>query len=318
MTISNTVRADGRALLGAAALGSCMGLAIGGAYLAGGMARSATDAAQVAEAAPVAPLPAAEAPALRASVAPERGFFARLNRPTRRVVPAVAPFSLRGSIAGSRDLECLTQAVYYEARGETDSGQAAVAQVVLNRVRHPRFPKSICGVVFQQARASCQFSFACDGSTRRRLEGAAWTRARRVASRALDGFVMAQVGSATDFRRKELPNIGLMRVAQIGSHAFYRFGGRLGGAEPLRAEPQPSTGRTVMAGFSAPSAEQVLAAGEKLVASAAAAVTSATHRPAAAPTVEASPAATPTPVVETVVKAEVFAPKLDVATTPTL
>ena len=79
------------------------------------------------------------------------------------------PFQIGNALQSSRELECLADAVYYEARGETPSGQAAVAQVVMNRVRHPAFPKSICGVVFQGAynRTGCQFSFACDGSMRR-------------------------------------------------------------------------------------------------------------------------------------------------------
>jgi hypothetical protein len=92
------------------------------------------------------------------------------------------------ALTGARDLDCLTQAVYYEARGETPSGQAAVAQVVLNRVRHPAFPKTICGVVFQRAdhRGGCQFSFACDGSMRLPLDRAAWQRAERVSAFAAD------------------------------------------------------------------------------------------------------------------------------------
>lgn len=83
--------------------------------------------------------------------------------------PAAAPFRLGSALEATRDLDCLTDAVYYEARGESRQGQAAVAQVVLNRVRHPAFPKSVCGVVFQGAfsNSTCQFSFACDGSMRK-------------------------------------------------------------------------------------------------------------------------------------------------------
>src|SRR4051812_14116005 len=80
---------------------------------------------------------------------------------------AAEPFVARGDReALDRSLECLTQAIYYEARSESDAGQRAVAQVVLNRVRHPAYPDSVCGVVYQgSARATgCQFTFTCDGA----------------------------------------------------------------------------------------------------------------------------------------------------------
>src|SRR3569833_1926122 len=82
-----------------------------------------------------------------------------------------------------RATECLTAAVYYEAAIEPVDGQRAVAQVVLNRVRHPAFPKSVCGVVFQGSERStgCQFFFSCDGSLYRKPVPAFWDRARQVA-----------------------------------------------------------------------------------------------------------------------------------------
>ena len=102
-----------------------------------------------------------------------------------------------------------------------------MAQVVLNRVRHPSFPKSVCAVVYQ----GCQFSFACDGSTRRGREAGAWNRAQRIATKALSGAVVANVGNATHFHTVNVsPNWGpsLMRVGQVGLHIFYRFSGRNG------------------------------------------------------------------------------------------
>jgi spore germination cell wall hydrolase CwlJ-like protein len=160
--------------------------------------------------------------------------------------PAVAPFRLTNALESSRELECLSEAVYYEARGETPSGQAAVAQVVLNRVRHPSFPKSICGVVFQGAytHSGCQFSFACDGSMRRSRDPGAWKRAQRVATRALSGAVMTEVGAATHFHTTGVaPGWGprLLRVAQVGMHVFYRFGGRSGAPDAFSRTPRPST-----------------------------------------------------------------------------
>ena len=82
---------------------------------------------------------------------------------------AAEPFS---AATAKRDLECLAEAVYYEARSEPQEGQRAVAQVVLNRVRHIAYPGTICGVVYQgsERRTGCQFTFTCDGSLARRRE----------------------------------------------------------------------------------------------------------------------------------------------------
>jgi hypothetical protein len=144
----------------------------------------------------------------------------------------------------SRDLECLTQAVYYEARGESLSGQRAVAQVILNRVRHPAFPKSICAVVFQGVKdGGCQFSFACDGQPHHPLENAAWRRSESVAAEALEGQVMAEVGDATHFHAATAGSsfsAGLRKVAQIGAHVFYRFSGHAGASSMFNREAEPS------------------------------------------------------------------------------
>ena len=108
---------------------------------------------------------------------------------------AAQPFRLGGALDASRDLECLTQAAYYEARGEGRDGMKAVTQVVLNRVRHRAFPNSVCSVVFQGAgrRTGCQFSFTCDGSMRGRVNRAAWNRARDIASAALSGVKLSSM-----------------------------------------------------------------------------------------------------------------------------
>lgn len=170
---------------------------------------------------------------------------------TRVSAPAAQPFHFSdgGALQSARDLACLTDAVYYEARGENAAGQAAVAQVVLNRVRHPAFPKSVCGVVFQRAGSGdgCQFSFACDGSMRHAREPDAWRRAEEVAARALDGAVMASIGNATHFHVAGLdPGWGprLLRVAQVGLHVFYRFGGSAGRPGSFNGEPQHSAAGT--------------------------------------------------------------------------
>jgi spore germination cell wall hydrolase CwlJ-like protein len=156
------------------------------------------------------------------------------DRLKARTVAASGRFG--SALDRTRELDCLTQAVYFEARGETPRGQAAVAQVVLNRVKHPAFPKTVCAVVFQGAAGrSCQFSFACDGSMRHGRETGAWNRARKVAARALSGAALADVGSATHFHTTGVsPGWGprMLRVAQVGLHVFYRFNPHARAFEP--------------------------------------------------------------------------------------
>jgi spore germination cell wall hydrolase CwlJ-like protein len=152
------------------------------------------------------------------------------------------PFRLAlDSADGARALQCLSQAVYYEAAREPELGQEAVAQVVLNRLRHPAYPKSVCGVVFQGSlRATgCQFSFTCDGSMRYAPEPAYWRRAQAVARRALAGFVMGEVGSATHYHADYVAPYWastLVKMRQVGAHIFYRWTGPWG-------EPPAFTGR---------------------------------------------------------------------------
>jgi spore germination cell wall hydrolase CwlJ-like protein len=154
----------------------------------------------------------------------------------------------------ARSIDCLTSAIYHEARSEPIDGQRAVAQVVLNRVRHPAFPSSVCGVVFQgsERRTGCQFSFTCDGSLGRRRDPGAWQRAAEIAEEALSGGVYAQVGNATHYHTTAILPYwapSLRRSAVIGSHIFYRWKGNAGeadafsqryaGLEPVRAVWQP-------------------------------------------------------------------------------
>ncbi|MBV9841436.1 MAG: cell wall hydrolase [Sphingomonadaceae bacterium] len=125
-----------------------------------------------------------------------------------------------------RALECLTAAIYYEARSEPIDGQRAVAQVVLNRVRNAAFPSSVCGVVYQGSNRTtgCQFTFTCDGSLLRPREAEAWERARLIAQAALEGDVYAPVGAATYYHTTAVSPWwapSLNRVAQIGAHIFY-------------------------------------------------------------------------------------------------
>ncbi len=132
-----------------------------------------------------------------------------------------------------RALRCLSQAVYYEAALESTEGQEAVAQVVLNRVRDPNYPNSVCGVVFQGAERTtgCQFSFTCDGALSQPPVAWAWSRASKVAERALAGHVATRVGTATHYHADYVHpwwSPTLAKIDQIGAHIFYRWKGVYG------------------------------------------------------------------------------------------
>jgi len=145
-----------------------------------------------------------------------------------------APFFLPGTdVTRARAQECLAQAIWYEAASESEAGQRAVAQVVLNRVAHPAWPASVCAVVYQGAgRASgCQFTFTCDGSLARRPGGASWARAQRIAAEALSGSVYAPIGHATHYHALWVnPDWAatLDPIGTIGAHRFYRLRGKAG------------------------------------------------------------------------------------------
>ncbi len=149
--------------------------------------------------------------------------------------PPARRYVFRGltSTDTSRAHYCLTAALYYEAASESDDGMRGVAQVVLNRVRHPSFPGTVCGVVFQgsQRAGVCQFTFSCDGSMARQPARATWTRASRIAAEALAGRVFPGVGVATHYHTLAVwPSWGrtLATTNVIGAHIFHRFRGRWG------------------------------------------------------------------------------------------
>lgn len=128
----------------------------------------------------------------------------------------------------ARERYCLAAAVYYEARGEPESGQEAVAQVIINRVEDERYPNTICGVVFQDEdrRHRCQFSFACDGKPERPKPGLAWTRALNISEEFLNGHTYAPAIAATHYhadyvRPRWSRASGMTRVHKVGHHIFY-------------------------------------------------------------------------------------------------
>ncbi|MFN3453046.1 MAG: cell wall hydrolase, partial [Sphingorhabdus sp.] len=138
----------------------------------------------------------------------------------------------KGMTNAEKALRCMTQAIYYEAGFEPVAGRYAVAQVILNRMRHPAFPKSVCGVIYQgSTKPGCQFSFACDGSLLRAPSPKAWAEAQRVAQNVLAGSVTSAVGMATHYHANYVSPYWapkLHKIRQLGAHIFYRWPGNWG------------------------------------------------------------------------------------------
>lgn len=177
------------------------------------------------------------------------------------VGPPAKPYIFRGLTALDRERAhyCLTAAIYYEAASETDDGMRGVAQTVINRVRHPSFPNTVCGVVFQgsQRAGVCQFTFSCDGAMARAPERRNWLRASRIASAALGGYVFPKVGLATHYHTQAIwPRWGksLVMTNIVGAHIFHRWRGRWGMPDAFRA---PYPGREPVPGPYLPLAQQL-------------------------------------------------------------
>jgi hypothetical protein len=210
---------------------------------------------QPANAADSMPLPAARAAALIQATTGDASTKLAAVGDEAKIVNAALPFSAAPVVAARafvipagetldqrRALLCLTQAVYYEAGYEPLEGRRAVAQVVLNRMRHPAFPKSVCGVVYQHNSSPiCQFTFVCDGSLLRRPEAGAWKQAEDVARAALAGYVERAVGAATHYHADYVsPSWAplLTKISKLGAHIFYRWPGAWG-------QPGAFTGRYI-------------------------------------------------------------------------
>ena len=162
--------------------------------------------------------------------------------------PAARPFRFAGGPDDlARATDCMAAGILYEA-GDDTLGERAVAQVVLNRLRHPAFPKTVCGVVFegQDRSTGCQFSFSCDGAlTRWHPTDDAWRRAREVAAASLSGAVFAQVGYATHYHTDWVVpywQSSLDKITAVNTHLFFRWSGWWGtppafGRHPETVEP---------------------------------------------------------------------------------
>ena len=179
--------------------------------------------------------PPAPPPLLLKQVAPDQALQINREIPVASGPnPAATPFVFKGNSASrAQALQCLASAVYYEAGNQDADGERAVAQVVLNRVRHPAFPASVCGVVYEgSTRATgCQFTFTCDGSLYRQPDADGWRRAYDVAKAALSGFVYVPVGYATHYHADYVVPYWastLAKNAMVGAHIFYRWAGNWG------------------------------------------------------------------------------------------
>ncbi|KGF70983.1 ATP-binding protein [Hoeflea sp. BAL378] len=159
--------------------------------------------------------------------------------PRGRFIPPVteedhrwAGTALPASVFSEAEQRCLAAGIYFEARGESVKGQAAVAQVILNRVRNPTYPNTVCGVVYQNDdwRNRCQFSFACDGIKDRVRSPKHWNMAEEIALATTAGKIwLTEVGSSTHYHATYVrpPWAKRMRkVGKIGLHVFYvTYGG---------------------------------------------------------------------------------------------
>ena len=170
---------------------------------------------------PMAPVPMTATPQLA---------YARENTAPTGGLPAGDPtVDKYGNAVTAKDINCMAQAIYFEARGEPYRGQIAVGQVVMNRLHHPIYPKDICQVVFQnqQMRNACQFSFACDGIPETVTEPKPWAQAEEIARGVITGAMyLPEVGKATHYHATYVyPDWAprLKRVAKIDHHIFYQF-----------------------------------------------------------------------------------------------
>ena len=181
------------------------------------------------------PAPPAPPPMVVRPLAPDQALRLNAEIPVAAGPnPAAAPFVFKGNAAArAQALNCLASAVYYEAGNQDVDGQRAVAQVVLNRVRHPAFPATVCGVVYQGSTklTGCQFTFTCDGSLNRRPESEGWKQALQVAQAALGGSVFGPVGWATHYHADYVVPYWASTMAKnavVGAHLFYRWAGSWG------------------------------------------------------------------------------------------
>lgn len=249
-----------RGVRAAAAAG--LAFAVAAAPLAGGIDRNAVaNARGIALDATTARL---ATPALLPAFPPRglsRADVARLINARKQIAPGqlfvAEPLTLPASLTDwQRAVDCLAAATYYEA-GNGALDQRAVAQVVLNRLRHNAFPKTICGVVFEGSARStgCQFTFTCDGAMRRRPSPAEWNRARQVAAGMLSGQVEPAVGQSTHYHTNWVApawNREMDKISAIKTHLFFRWRGKRGAPSAFRATYRGAEPRIANLGMLSP------------------------------------------------------------------
>jgi len=166
--------------------------------------------------------------------APKNGPNAHIVIPDIDAKHAWVNAPLSASVRSKSEVSCLANAIYFEARGEPEKGRIAVAQVVLNRVKNPAYPNTVCGVVYQNKnkRRRCQFSFACDGIRDRISDHASWKQAETLATRIVNdpnGTFMSEVGASTHYHANYVrPRWArkMKKMEKIGRHIFYKtYGG---------------------------------------------------------------------------------------------
>lgn len=158
---------------------------------------------------------------------PAKPLFARRKPEAPAGPPDERWLAQQPPASGGAEWECLTEALYFEARGETHEGLLAVAEVILNRVDSPRFPNTVCGVVNQGTgrRHACQFSFTCDGRPEDVANQSAWERVGKVSRVMMDGAPRVLTHGATFYHTTGVSPGWAQRLAhtaQIGVHRFYR------------------------------------------------------------------------------------------------
>jgi hypothetical protein len=243
-------RAYPRETLGAGLFGLVAAGALGSALVSSGWRQQA------------AITPPAPPPLVLRQVSPDQAVKINAEIPVASGPnPIAAPFLFKGASADrAQALNCLASAVYYEAGNQDEAGARAVAQVVLNRVRHPAFPSSVCGVVYQGSTrpTGCQFTFTCDGSLTRQPDADGWRRATQVAAAALAGSVYVPIGWATHYHADYVVPYwapSMAKNAVVGAHLFYRWAGNWGQpsifAKSYKGH-EPSAGALKSAALTAP------------------------------------------------------------------
>lgn len=175
---------------------------------------------------------------------------------------AFQPATLRTASDQAKEAHCLAQAIYYEARGESFTGQVAVAEVVVNRARSRHYPDKFCDVVYEGSWRStgCQFTFTCDGSLRNKPRGEPWRRANLIAAQVMMGVARPITHDATHYHTTEVAPVwsaSLVETTRIGSHIFYRFPNRRERAAMRAAPDVEATPQAVDAAIAAAAPGQV-------------------------------------------------------------